>query len=68
MPNKNLPDKRGPVLPGRRRKDKSRRSVATQSNLSAQRDNELAAIAEDCERDMYGDDYDYLKDSGWLDR
>jgi len=27
-----------------------------------------AAIAEDAEREMYGEDYDYLRDSGWLDR
>lgn len=31
-------------------------------------DNDLEAIAEDCDRDMYGDDYDALKYSGWLDR
>jgi hypothetical protein len=29
---------------------------------------DLAALAEDCERDMYGADYDHLKESGWLDR
>lgn len=31
-------------------------------------DNDLEALAEDCERDMYGDDYEALKWSGWLDR
>ena len=30
---------------------------------------ELAdAAAEDADRDMYGDDYDYLKIVGWIDR
>lgn len=27
----------------------------------------MEAAAEDCMRDMYGADYDYLKYSGWLD-
>ena len=29
---------------------------------------DLAALAEDCDREMYGDDYDYLAAVGWLDR
>lgn len=33
-----------------------------------QTDEELQALAADAEREMYGDDYDYLRDSGWLDR
>lgn len=28
----------------------------------------LASLAEDCDREMYGDDYEHLRDSGWLDR
>ena len=31
-------------------------------------DANLEAIAEDCDREMYGDDYEALKWSGWLDR
>jgi hypothetical protein len=29
---------------------------------------DLDALAEDCDREMYGEDYDHLRDSGWLDR
>ncbi len=55
-----------------RRKEKTapRKPVKTDKKrlLDDQTDDDLAALAEDCERDMYGDDYDYLKISGWLDR
>lgn len=26
------------------------------------------ALAEDCEPEMYGEDYEHLRDSGWLDK
>lgn len=31
-------------------------------------DEDASAYAEDCDREMYGDDYEHLRDSGWLDR
>lgn len=51
----------------RKRKDEEKVTAMLDRQIE-QSEEELAALAEDCERDMYGDDYDYLRDCGWLDR
>jgi hypothetical protein len=43
-------------------------SLAEQIDRQIDNEEEMQAIAEQCDRDMYGDDYDTLKWSGWLER
>ncbi len=38
------------------------------SPIALTEDEEAAHVAEDWDRELYGDDYEHLKDSGWIDR
>ena len=56
--------------PGTMAKKRKHRLPPTPQPITTMEDEseDLDALVEDCEREMYGDDYDHLRDSGWLDR
>jgi len=57
--------------PKERRKDKfcrQRKSKRVARVYEAPDAEELEAIEADCDREMFGDDADYLRDCGWIDK